>query len=110
VSVGVHFRQLLGEYSAEFLQEFDSKFMSGMLVTEVAMTESEKRAKFVQLAEGRTQTALEAIRKLGNLSNRRAYEFTDADVRKIAKALREAVSDLEKRFGSPAEGTRNFKL
>ena len=77
---------------------------------EVLMPESEKRTKFVQLAEGRTQSALEAIRKLGNLSNRRAYEFTDADVKKITKALREAVSDLEKRFNSPGEGTRNFKL
>jgi hypothetical protein len=74
------------------------------------MAESEKREKFVQLAEGRTQSALDAIRKLGNLSNRRAYEFEDADVRKITKALREAVSDLEKRFGGPTDGSRQFKL
>ena len=74
------------------------------------MTESERRGKFVQLAESRTQSALEAIRKLGNLSNRRAYEFTDADVRKITKALREAVGDLEKRFGSTTDSSRHFKL
>lgn len=74
------------------------------------MAESEKRTKFVQLAEGRTQAALEAVRKLGNLSNRRAYEFTDADVRKISKALRDAVADLEKRFGTSPESSRTFKL
>jgi hypothetical protein len=74
------------------------------------MTESEKRKKFVQLAESRTQSALEAIRKLGNLSNRRAYEFAETDVRKITKALREAVADLEKRFESTTESTRHFKL
>lgn len=74
------------------------------------MAESEKRLKFVELAEGRTQSALDAIRKLGNLSNRRAYEFSDADVRKITKALREAVADLEKRFGTSADSTRSFKL
>lgn len=74
------------------------------------MAESEKRTKFIQLAEGRTQVALDAIRKLGNLSNKRAYEFTDADIRKITKALKDAVSDLEKRFGSSADSTRAFKL
>jgi hypothetical protein len=71
---------------------------------------AEKRANFVRLAEGRTQVALDAIRKLGNLSNRRAYEFTDADIRKISKALKEAVSDLERRFGSSSDPQENFKL
>lgn len=74
------------------------------------MADSEKRANFVRLAEGRTQIALDAIRKLGNLSNRRAYEFTDNDIRKISKALKEAVSDLEKRFGSANEPSDSFKL
>ena len=71
---------------------------------------TDKRANFVRLAEGRTQIALDAIRKLGNLSNRRAYEFTDSDIRKITKALREAVSDLERRFGSSGEVQDTFKL
>lgn len=74
------------------------------------MQDSEKRLNFIRLAEGRTQIALGAIRKLGNLSNRRAYEFSDSDVRKITKALRDAVSDLERKFGSPNDATDNFKL
>lgn len=74
------------------------------------MTESTKRANFVRLAEGRTQIALDAIRKLGNLSNARAYEFSDTDIRKITKALKEAVSELEKRFGSTADSPDTFKL
>lgn len=74
------------------------------------MPESNKRENFVRLAEGRTQIALDAIRKLGNLSNKRAYDYTDADIRKIAKALKEAVSDLERRFGSSTESTETFKL
>lgn len=72
---------------------------------------SEKREKFVRLAEGRTQSALDAIRKLGNLSNRRAYEYSDSDVRKILKALRDATSDIERKFGSTAsDGADKFKL
>lgn len=74
------------------------------------VSDSNKRENFVRLAEGRTQIALDAIRKLGNLSNKRAYDYTDADIRKIAKALKEAVSDLEKRFGSSTESTETFKL
>ncbi len=74
------------------------------------MTDAEKRANFVRLAEGRTQVALDAIRKLGNLSNRRAYDFSDADIKKISKVLREAVSDLEKRFGSSNESQDSFRL
>jgi len=72
--------------------------------------DSGKRENFVRLAEGRTQIALDAIRKLGNLSNRRAYEYTDADIRKISKALKEAISDLEKRFGSSGDTTETFRL
>ncbi len=74
------------------------------------MADQEKRGNFVRLAEGRTQIALDAIRKLGNLSNRRAYDFNDADVRKITKALREAVSDLERKFGAPNDTSDTFKL
>ena len=72
---------------------------------------SEKREKFVKLAEGRTRTALDAIRKIGNLSNRRAYEFEDQDVKKIIKALRDAAGDLEKKFGSASSPEKDsFKL
>jgi hypothetical protein len=73
--------------------------------------ENEKRTKFVKLAEGRTQSALNAIRKLGNLSNRRSYEFDEADVRKIVKALKDAIGDVERKFdpaGGP--GQKTFKL
>lgn len=75
------------------------------------MADSEKRKKFVRLAEGRTQGALSAIRKIGNLSNRRSYEFDDGDVRKIMKALKEAVGEVERKF-DPASGPgqKTFKL
>lgn len=66
-----------------------------------------KREKFVRLAEGRTQLALDAIRKIGNLSNSRAYEFTDADVKVIIKALREATADVERKFSSTTGETAN---
>lgn len=72
---------------------------------------SEKRAKFVKLAEGRTQLALDGIRKIGNLSNKRAYEYSKDDIRKIIKALKDATSDLERKFGASSDdGSNKFKL
>ena len=70
-----------------------------------------KQAKFRELAEKRTNKALEAVRLVGNLSNRQTYAYEDAEVRKIVKALRDAVADIEARFGtSSSRGGGEFKL
>lgn len=61
--------------------------------------------KFVRLAEIRTQKALDAIRLIGNLSNRGTYEFSDAEIRKIFKALEEEMKAARERF-SQASGSR----
>ena len=70
-----------------------------------------KREKFKALAEGRTNNALVAIGRIGNLSNRQLYDFEEAEVRKVVKALREAVSEVESRFASPkGKAEARFKL
>ena len=75
------------------------------------MTEpSPKRKKFVKLAEGRTDYALFAIRKIGALARRRFYEYTEEDVRVIFKALREAVDETERKFRSDSELNARFTL
>lgn len=62
---------------------------------------SAKHQKFRDLAESRTNKALDAIGRIGNLSNRSIYEWDEAEVRKVVKALKDAVSDVEARFDSP---------
>ncbi|WP_191555006.1 hypothetical protein [Brevundimonas aurantiaca] len=70
-----------------------------------------KRTKFRELAESRTNKAIEAIARIGNLSNRQVYDFDEAEVRKVVKALRDAVSSVEARFEAPkSRGERSFKL
>jgi hypothetical protein len=70
-----------------------------------------KRERFRTLAEARTNKAIEAITRIGNLSNRQIYEFEDAEVRKIVRALKEAVSAVEARFESPrGKSGGGFKL
>ncbi len=63
--------------------------------------QSEKRTKFREIAESRTNKALDAISRIGNLSNRSLYEWEDAELKKVLKALRDAVSEVEARFASP---------
>jgi hypothetical protein len=70
-----------------------------------------KREKFRALAEARTNKAIEAIGRIGNLSNRQIYEAEDAQVRKVIRALREAVASVEARFESPrGKAGGSFKL
>jgi hypothetical protein len=64
--------------------------------------EDKKHLKFRELAEKRTNKALEAIRLIGNLSNRQTYAYEEGEVRKVVKALREAVSEVESRFSKPS--------
>lgn len=65
----------------------------------------QKRQKFRNLAEARTNKAIDAISRIGNLSNRQIYEFEESEVRKVLRALREAVSTIEARFESPRSKT-----
>lgn len=69
-----------------------------------------KRRKFKELAEKRVNKALDSIRLVGNLSNRQTYAYDDAQVRKIVKALRDAVGEVEARFGSNSSQGGEFKL
>ena len=71
----------------------------------------DKRAKFVELAESRTVNAIRAIRVIGKLGNKSAYDFDDADVRKIISVLSKEVDALKIRLGQ--KGTKSeveFKL
>jgi hypothetical protein len=71
----------------------------------------DKRQRFRNLAESRTNKAIEAISRIGNLSNRQIYDFEEAEVRKVIRALRDAVSSVESRFESPrTKGGGGFKL
>ncbi|MBP5444818.1 MAG: hypothetical protein J6Y28_01475 [Acholeplasmatales bacterium] len=72
--------------------------------------EETKREKFVRLAESRMNNALKQIELLSNLSNTRAYEYSKEDVDKIIKALKNAVSDLEKTYAASTNKSKKFTL
>ena len=72
-------------------------------------TKSEtKRARFVRLAEARTNKIITMLRLLGNCSSPATYEYTQGDIQKIFKAIDEAANDAKRRFNKHDAG--NNKL
>jgi len=83
--------------------------MERSLNTKVSI--KDKRSKFIELAENRTKNAIKAIRVIAKLGNKNAYEFTDADVNKIAKALTREVELMKTRMSTKgAKETVDFAL
>lgn len=76
-----------------------------------SLAKSRKREKFVKLAQNRTVNAIKAIRVIGKLGNKNAYEFDDSDVNKIVKALNKEVDALKARMTSTGgKESVEFKL
>jgi hypothetical protein len=67
-------------------------------VTVLRRGDRDRRAKFVELAQRRTTNAIRAIRVIGKLGNRLAYEYTEDDVKKIAGALSKEIEALRGRM------------
>lgn len=78
---------------------------------ESAKLSQDKRAKFVELAERRTVNAIRAIRVIGKLANKSAYEYSDVDVKKIITVLNKEIETLRARMTSKnGKADVEFKL
>lgn len=66
---------------------------------------SSKREKFVELAEARVNRAIKDLQLIGNLSNRSAYEFEEADIRKMFAAIQKAADAAKARFWRQGDAT-----
>ena len=76
------------------------------------MARETDRDKFVKLAEARVNKAMKDLQLIGNLSNRSNYDYTDAYVEMIFKALSQEIVACRKRFemSKPKNGAAGFKL
>lgn len=68
-----------------------------------------KEQRFIELAEARTDRIIDALDKLGNLSNKGNYEYAPEDVKKIFRAIERATRDCQRRF-TDGTGPSKFKL
>ncbi len=71
-----------------------------------------KREIFVKTAEVRVNRALKHIKIIGALNDKSAYVYSDADVKKIVKALKDSVLEIEAKFKEPVviNKKEEFKL
>lgn len=60
----------------------------------------DKRINFERLAEKRVSEAIKKIRLIGNLSNRRNYDYTETHVRQIIDALESELKNMKSKFRS----------
>jgi hypothetical protein len=68
----------------------------------------DKRAKFIELANARVNRAIKDLQLIGNLANKRAYEYSEKDARHIVKALEAEIDKIKDRYKSGSERTNNI--
>ena len=68
-----------------------------------------KGDRFIRVAERRTAKVLTDLRLLGQCANRRTYEYSPEQTRKIFREIRRSLGAVEKRFEETGLKTQ-FKL
>ena len=77
----------------------------------LAQTRRDPRAKFIELANMRVARAIKDLRLIGNLSNRRNYDYSEVESKRIVKTLETELDDLKAKFrGKQNDSTELFKL
>ena len=66
-----------------------------------------KRDRFTNVAGRRVQKVLDSIDSLSKCANRNNYDFTNEDVTKMIKAIKEKVRLLESSYTSNTKTTKN---
>ena len=90
---------------------FSVRYICVLLSKNGVNMSQQKRDKFVRLAEARVSKAMQAIRLVGNLNNRSAYDYSEDDLKKIVKALNSEVDAMAARFRQTEGRARpEFKL
>lgn len=69
-----------------------------------------KRDRFIRIAERRVNQVLVNLDNLGKCSNRRNYEYTADDIRKIFRVIERKVKETKLLFQGKNENKQQFKL
>ena len=100
----------VGDFAAEIESSGADEMLEKTKETP-AKSKAAKREKFVELAENRTRNAIKAIRVIGKLGNPSAYDYSEADVKKIAQALSREIDAMKARMmRSGSKDTVDFSL
>lgn len=69
-----------------------------------------RRERFVKIAERRVNQILENLSTLGKCSNKRNYEYSESDVRKMFREIEGQVKETKLLFQGSNNRKRKFKL
>ena len=73
-------------------------------------TSETREQRFKRLAEQRVNVILDRIRLLGQLANKSNYEYTDAQVEAIFKAIQKDINVAKSKFQEGTKGRKRFSL
>jgi len=78
--------------------------------TQVTPKNNIKRERFIRVVESRVNKILYNLDNLGKCSNKRNYEYSEGEVRKIFREIEHKVKETRLQFQSANEKQRKFKL
>lgn len=78
--------------------------------TEKKKNDETPAARFVRLANRRVQKALTVLGHIANLGNRRVYEYTPEQTKKIREAIQAAATKVYAAFDGQAPTASGFSL
>ena len=76
----------------------------------MSVTEETKDQRFQRLAEQRVNGIIDRLRVLGQLSNKSNYDYTDAQVEAIFKAIQKELHATKSKFRNGTNGRKRFTL
>ena len=93
----------------------DAEYMEGVNDANVSndipdKQDETKEEKFIRLAEVRVGKALNAIQRLGNLSNKSAYHYTDGQIEQIFGTLETEIARVKAKFVAKKDIKEPFKF
>ena len=69
-----------------------------------------KRDRFVRIAERRVNRIFENLDNLGKCSNKRNYEYHEADIRKIFREIERKVKETKLLFKGSSQHNKKFTI
>ena len=71
---------------------------------------TEKRERFIRIAEARTSRAIKSLRLIRNLNNKYLYEFESEEIVLIITALQNEVDELNRTFQKKNSKNTEFRI
>lgn len=97
----------------EDINDANEPVIEGDVITQENIPDKQdetKEEKFIRLAEVRVGKALNAIQRLGNLSNKSTYHYTDGQIEQMFGTLETEIARIKAKFSAKKDTKKPFKF